>query len=193
MTFFGWKFGFRKCFGAFAWPSHWGGHHWLLYEIHFSSHVTIQSRNGSLLLHRIREEDTSKRCGGFFCCFLWVFLVSTWDIHLLSFFTFPICFKCWMTIEWSTLSSSTTSLVVVRGSAWTTVLNWSLSTSNGQPLHYSSSRLSSPLQNFLNHRCTICSLAVPGPNALLMLQVVSAALWPILNLNKKNCSNLLLV
>ena len=32
------------------------------------------------------------------------------------------------------------------------------------------------LQIFLNNHCTICSLAVPGPNALLMLQVVSAAL-----------------
>ena len=29
-------------------------------EIHFSLHVTIQSRNGSLLLCRIKEDDTSK-------------------------------------------------------------------------------------------------------------------------------------
>ena len=34
----------------------------------------------------------------------------------------------------------------------------------------------SPSQNFLNHYCTVCVLAVPGPNALLMLRVVSAAL-----------------
>ena len=43
-----------------------------------------------------------------------------------------------------------------------------------------SSRLSSPwtrvVQNFSNHHCAVCSLAVPGPNALLMLQVVSTAL-----------------
>ena len=32
-----------------------------------------------------------------------------------------------------------------------------------------SSRLSSPLQNFLNHHCTVYLLAVPEPNALLML------------------------
>ena len=32
---------------------------------------------------------------------------------------------------------------------------------------------------------TVCSLAVPGPDALLMLQVVSTALWSILNSNKK--------
>ena len=51
-----------------------------------------------------------------------------------------------------------------------------LLTSNGWPLHSSSSRFSSPLQNFLNCHCIVCSLAVPGPNALLMLQVVSTAL-----------------
>ena len=41
------------------------------------------------------------------------------------------------------------------------------------------------LQNYLNHHCTVHLLPIPGPNALLMLQVVSAALHPILNLNKK--------
>ena len=64
-------------------------------------------------------------------------------------------------------------------------LNWSLSTSDGQPLFSSSSRFLSPLQDFLNHHCTVCSLAVPGPKLLLMLQVVSDALQPILNSNKK--------
>ena len=62
-------------------------------------------------------------------------------------------------------------------------LNGLLSISDGLPLGSSCSRLSSPLQNFLNHHCTAHSLAVPGSNALLMLQVVSAALQPILNLN----------
>ena len=37
------------------------------------------------------------------------------------------------------------------------------------------------LQNFLNNHCTVYSLAVPGPKALLMLWVISTALWPILN------------
>ena len=64
-------------------------------------------------------------------------------------------------------------------------VNWLLSTSRGQPLHSSSSRLSFALRNFLNHHWPVSLLAVPGPNMLLMLQVVSAALWPILNSNKK--------
>ena len=42
--------------------------------------------------------------------------------------------------------------------------------------------------NFLNSHCTAHSLAVPGPSVLI-LQVVSAGLWPILNSNKKYCSN----
>ena len=42
---------------------------------------------------------------------------SSWGTHLLNFFTFPICFKCRMTVEWLMLSSSATAHVVVRGSA----------------------------------------------------------------------------
>ena len=41
-------------------------------------------------------------------------------------FTFPIYFKCWMTTEWSTLSSFAPSYVVVRGSASMMALNQSL-------------------------------------------------------------------
>ena len=52
-------------------------------------------------------------------------------------------------------------------------LSWSLSNSDCQPLCPSSSRLSFPLKNFLNHHCPVSLLEVPGPNALLMLRVVS--------------------
>ena len=55
----------------------------------------------------------------------------------------------------------------------------------GQPLPSSPSRPSSPRQKFLNHHCTVHLIAVSGPNALLMLKVVSTALQPILNSNKK--------
>ena len=99
--------------------------------------------------------------------------------------------QCQSTIEWSMLSSWATSPVFVRRS-----LSMILSVGCCQlPMagHYAPSRLSSPLQNVffffwqnvLNHYCIVCSLAVPGPKVLPMLQVVSAALWPILNLNKK--------
>ena len=110
----------------------------------------------TLLLHTIREDDTSKRW------FIW-FPVSSWGPYLSSFFTFPICFKCWMTVEWLLLSSSATSHIVVRGSTLMIALSWSLSTSNSWPLCSSSSSLLSPLQNFLNHHCTVRSLAVPEP------------------------------
>ena len=102
---FWYKLGFRKCPGA-SWSNHWVGHRQMLY-IHFSSRIKIWWRNGSLLLYRTREDDTSKQQ------FFW-FAISSQGTHLSSFFIFPICFKCWMTMEWSTLSSAVTC-VVVRG------------------------------------------------------------------------------
>ena len=116
--------------------------------------------------------------------FFW-FAVSSWGTHLPSFLTFPICFKCRMTIKWSSLSSLATSHVVLRGSALMIALSWSLPTSNGQALCSSSSRLSSPLQNFLNHHCIVHSSSVPWLHKLVMLQVFSSAWWHILNSNKK--------
>ena len=122
--------------------SHWAGHCRLSYKIHVSSHITIQSRNGSLLLYRIKEDYTSK------WHFFFLFLVSSWGIHLSSFFTFPVCFTCWVTIGWSALGPSAASHAVVRAPPLTMALQRSLSPSNGQPLHSSSSRLLSPLQSF---------------------------------------------
>ena len=46
-----------------------------------------------------------------------LFLPSSRDTYLLSFYTFPVCFRCQTTIEWLTLSFLATSYVVVRGSA----------------------------------------------------------------------------
>ena len=99
------KFGFGKSFGASSRSSHWAGHRQLSCKIYFLSYVTVQSKNGSLLLHRIRKDNTSK------WQFFW-FLVTSWGTHLLRFFkTFPFCFKCQTTVEWSTLSFWTTSQV----------------------------------------------------------------------------------
>ena len=173
---FWWKFGFGKHFGASSRCSLLAGC-CQLYKIHFLSHITIQLRDDSLLLYRIREDDTSK---WFYFIF---FSVSSQGTHLLSFFTFPICFKCQMTVEWSTLSSSATSHIVVRQSGSTMALNWLLSAHDGWPLPFSSSRLLSSLQNFLNHHWALHSLATPEPNLSLMLWVVSAALGSILSSN----------
>ena len=45
------------------------------------------------------------------------FSVSSCGTHLSSFYTFPVCFKCEPTVEWSVLNSLATSGVVVGGSA----------------------------------------------------------------------------
>ena len=105
--FFFWcKFGFGKCFGASSGSNHWAGHHWLSYKIYLSLHVTIWSRKGLLLL----QDDTTEWCFFLICGQL------MWH-HLLSFFTFPICFKCQLPIAWLTLNSLATSHFVVRRSA----------------------------------------------------------------------------
>ena len=176
------KFDIGKYFEVSSRSIHWPGHHWLSYKIHLSSHIWL--RNRLSLLHRIRRDDTSK-------WWFFLFLVSPWGTHLLSFSTFPVCFKCQMTIEWSVLSSSATSHVVLTGSTSVMALSSSL-TFDGRPQHSWSSRLSSPLKNPFNQHCTVHLLAVHGPNALLMW-VVSTALWPILKSNKKNHLNLLFV
>ena len=82
---------------------------WLSYKIHFSLHITIQLRNGLLLLWRIREDDSPKG-------WLFWFAVCSQYTHLLSFFTFAICFKYQTIIERSMLNSWATSPVVVRES-----------------------------------------------------------------------------
>ena len=87
-------------------------------------------------------------------------------------------------VVYLTSNSEASSWTVVRGFASTKALNWSLSTSDGQPL-WSSSRLSLPPKNFLNHHCSVRSVVVPGPNALLISQAVSAAFRHNFNWNKK--------
>ena len=56
---FWWKFGFGKHFGASS-RCHLLAGCCQLCKIHFLSYVTIQLRDDSLLLYRIREDDTSK-------------------------------------------------------------------------------------------------------------------------------------
>ena len=89
MTFIGCKFGFWKCFGASSWSSHWAGCCWLLYKIHFSLHITIWLRDGSLLLCTVREDDTSK-----WCFFDW------WSVHEASTYQTFSTFQCASKAEW---------------------------------------------------------------------------------------------
>ena len=102
--------------------------------------------------------------------FFW-FVVSSRGTHelLLEFFSdssfFHIPNDCQM-VDIDFFSNFSCSCKRIR---FYDPLSWSLSTSDGQPLSFSSSRLLSPLQNFLSYHCTVCSLAIPGPNALLML------------------------
>ena len=100
MTFIWLKFSFEKCIGYSSQSSHWLGHCQLSYKIHFSSHIAIPSRSG-LLLHRIRKDDTSKLC---VYVYMYVYLVTSWGTQLSSFFTFQICFKWQMTIEWKEIT-----------------------------------------------------------------------------------------
>ena len=132
-------------------------------------------RNGLLLLHRIREDNTSK--GWFFCFDFWsVHEAPTFELRDLSNllqmpkdhrtfdFEFFGNFSCsCMRISFS--GGSQLLIVNFRWLASVLLIFWAL------------------LQNF-NYHCRVNLLAVPGPN-VLMLWVVSAALWPILSSNKK--------
>ena len=82
----------------------------LSYTVHFLAHITIWLRSGSLFLHRIKEDDTSKwQFLLFFSQLLWHPLIEL--LHLSSLL------KCQPTVQWSVLNSLATSAVVVRGSA----------------------------------------------------------------------------
>ena len=138
---------------------------WLSYTIRFSSHVTIQSRNG--YLWRIKKK-THPNSNFFF------FWIGSWGTYLLSIFFFPICFKCQMTVERLTLNSLATSQVVVRGSALMTALGCHcqlLMASYCTP-HFQSSCLL--FKTSWTTTALLSSLVVPGSNALLILQIFSA-------------------
>ena len=87
---------------------------------------------------------------------------SMWGIHFLSFFSFPVGLKCRTTIGWSALRFFCSVSCSYQRISFDDPLSRLLPASDGRPLHSSSSRLSSPLQSFLNHCRTIHLLAVPG-------------------------------
>ena len=176
LFFFWCKFGFGKCFGASSWTSHWASHSVLPYKIHLLSHITIRLRNDSLL-YRIRVDDTSTWQ-------IFQFVVISQGTHLLSFFTFSICFTYQTSIEWSTLSPWATSQVLVRGST-----SMILSVGHCQLLmagHYASHFQSS---HFLckTSWITLHSMFINSLQAKCKVGVTSClhALWPSLNSSEK--------
>ena len=153
-TFFRCKFGCGKCFGV-SWSNHRAAHHRSSYKIHFSLHVTIQLKHGSLLLCRIRENDTSKQWS------FW-FFIQLIRHPLLIFFTFPIYFKGQMTVAWTTLSSLTISCVVIRGSASMIAPSCQLLTASLYAPHHQGS-------------CLLCKTYWTTPNILHCLLAVSSS------------------
>ena len=127
---------------------------------------------------RIRKDNTSK-WGGFLTCSHLMKHPLIELFHLSNLFQIPNNHRM---VDVEFLGNF---LYSFKRISFNNPLSWSLSAFNGQPLSFSSSRLLSTWQKFLNHHCTICSFTVLGPNALLMLRAVSADLWLILNLNKK--------
>ena len=131
-------------------------------------HVTIWSRNGSLLLHK--SDDTSKQ---FF------YLHSAHEaptyqtfslFQLASNVKWPLNRQCWVLCN------------LPCGCKWISFddpFNGLLSTSNGQSLCSPTSRLLSPLQNFLNLYCTVCLLAVLSQIQLLGCYKLSLPLYDL--------------
>ena len=118
------KFGFEKCLGASSQSNHGA-------SCHIKSTFCCTSQSDQEIVHRLlcRTKDDNTSTWHFFFIF-----VSSWGSHLSSFFTFSICFKHQMTLEWLMVSSSATSHVVIRGSASMIALHWSLSTYDDWPL-----------------------------------------------------------
>ena len=118
------RFGLGKCFGASSWSNHQAGHRQLSYTIHFLLHMTIQLRNGLLLLHRVREDDTEM-----------IFFFSRLMRHpLTEVFYVSSLLQVLNDCRIVNAEFFINSHVVVRGSALMITLNWLFSTSNGRPL-----------------------------------------------------------
>ena len=121
-----------------------------------SSQVTIQSKNGSFLLRKSSEEETSRRAN--FCRSL-----TLWGTQFLGFFTFPMRSKPPATVDLSTSGFSTIFWSIWDGSVPTKVFEFSSSIALGRPLWVSLSSLKSPERKLLNHSRTMLSATLLGP------------------------------
>ena len=163
----------------FAFQPHWTGHLQLSCTTHFSLHITSWSRNGSQLLSRIEEDDISKHDFSFPI----QLMRHLWGFHLSSLLQMLNDPKMVYIEFFSNFSYSCKRISFDDSSQLVTVKFWWLTTAL---LIF---KALFPLQNFLNQHTVfesymICLLAVSGPNVLLMLGAVVAALQPILNLSK---------
>ena len=171
--FFFWhRFSFGKCFGASFWSNHWVGCHQLLCKIHFSLHITIQLRNDFLLLCRLREDDASKQRSFDF--------LSAHEAPIYQAFYLSNLLQMsndHQTVNVGFLGNFLCRCKRISFSYCSFVNFWSPSALLliFKALFYLLKRIEPP--------CTVCLWAIPGPNASLMMQVVFAALWPILNSN----------
>ena len=108
----------------------------------FVAHSNV-IENVSLLLHRIREDDSSK---WLFFDVLSVHKAPTyWALHLSNLLQMPNDLRMVNTEFFGNFPCSWKRI------SFDDLLHRSLSTFDGLPLHSSSSRLSSPLQNMMNH------------------------------------------
>ena len=175
------KFGSGECFET-SMSSYWAGCRQLSCKIYFLSLITIWSRNDSLL-HRMREDDS--RQWFFFSLFVQFTRHPLIELfHLSNFLQMPddprmadIEFFGNLSCSCKRISFNDCSQLVLVNFQWPANTFFIF-----KALVPFAKLLEAPLH---------CSLAAPGPNALLMLPVVSAALQPILNLNNKNLLHLL--
>ena len=144
-----------------SWSSqsnHWAGQ--LSYKIHFSLHVIIWSRNGSLFLCRIKRKHFKTMTIFLICC-QFIKHPHIEFFHFFNLLQMPNGHRMVDTDFFSNFSCSCKRI------SFHDPLSCSLSTSDGQLLPFSSSRLLFLWQNFLNHHCIVHSLAVPGSNAFV--------------------------
>ena len=159
MTFFGCKFGFGKCFGTLLSPA--SELVVTIYHIKSAFHCTSQSNGEMVLCCCVEKRRRHFKTMVFFICGPLMRHPLIELFHLSNLLQRPNNHSM-VDAEFFGSFSGSCKRISFDGS-----LSWWLSTSDGWP----SSRLLFPLQNFLNHHCTVVSLAVPEPNALWMEQV----------------------
>ena len=150
---------------------------WLSYTIRFSSHVTIQSRNG--YLWRIKKKTHPN--SNFFFFFLDWFMRHLFTEHFLlsNLLQMPNDRRT-VDIEFFGNFSSSCKRI-----SFDDCTRLSLSTSDGQLLHSSFSKLLSPFQNFLNYHCTLKFISSSWVKRIIDIANFLCLKNKILNLKKK--------